>query len=308
MVPRYRYGLLDPRPDPVAEITNAALLQAPTLGIEVTVPSLAARCSLGNLDPQHRPEGGALAAIEAALDCPVPPSGSRLVTIRPDADAYGAMAVLYLRAVEVPLTPPMQARIGLIARHDRFDHGPWPGPMPLPCRSEEIDEVGPGTADLGSLIGGLSDPGLVPAAGVRLVRRWIATGTVPSEWRARALAARQALFVALQTGRMRVEMTVPSGIVIVDGFAPGALRLGYRCAPVVVGIDDRCRGVPAQHWRRVTVAQWQAGHVDLMRAAALLAADEPGWGGSPTIIGSPQGVSCVTPTARILEVLGRCRA
>ena len=47
----YTYGLLDPRAGVAGE--NLPLLGAATLGIEVTVPELARRCGLGNIDPQH---------------------------------------------------------------------------------------------------------------------------------------------------------------------------------------------------------------------------------------------------------------
>ena len=123
----YRYGLLDPRPSPMAKQANAVLLGPETLGIEVTVPALAAGCGLGDIDPQHGPGGGAIAAIEAALDWPLPPSHACLVTIRRDADAFGAMAVLGLRAAGHPIDPAMGYRIALIARADCFDNGHWPG-------------------------------------------------------------------------------------------------------------------------------------------------------------------------------------
>ena len=49
----YRYALLKPLRAPGAEDWNAAILARPCLGIEVTEPELAARCVLGNIDPQH---------------------------------------------------------------------------------------------------------------------------------------------------------------------------------------------------------------------------------------------------------------
>lgn len=78
---------------------NERLLGKWTLGIEVTDPVLAKRCGFGNIDPQHKKGGvGVSSAIEQALICPLPPSGSTLVTVRPDKDSFGAMAILTLRA------------------------------------------------------------------------------------------------------------------------------------------------------------------------------------------------------------------
>ena len=75
--------------------------QADTLGIEVTNSQLAENCGLGNIDPQHTQrdhyDNDPPAAIEAALDCELPKPGSEIITVKPDMDSLGAMAVLLLR-------------------------------------------------------------------------------------------------------------------------------------------------------------------------------------------------------------------
>src|SRR5665213_1053865 len=140
----HAFALLRPSRALGAEAANAGLLGPYTLGIEVTEPELAARCGLGVIDPQHGPAPGKGAAIEAALDWPLPPAGARLVTIRPDADAVGAMAVLALRADGAVLGDEARARIALIARWDGFAQGPWRdfaaarGPLPRPAGTEDV--------------------------------------------------------------------------------------------------------------------------------------------------------------------------
>ena len=302
----YRHDLLDPRPGEPADRANAALFGPCTLGVEVTEPRLAARCGLGNIDPQHRPGGGAIAAIEAALSWLLPPPGSALVTIRPDADAYGAMAVLGLRAAGVALDTAMLARIVAIARADRFDRGAWPGIRALPVIVADIDEIGAGEQNLGDLVAGLTDQTLTAEAGVAVTRDWIMTGEVPAAWRARAVRAAEVLFVALADGHVRLTTPDPGWIALVEGCIPGALRLAYRYAPVVVALDESLRGMPPAPWRRITVAQWCIGYVDLDRAVAILGAEEQGWGGAPGIIGSPQGRPCRTTIAHVLAVLRAC--
>lgn len=306
MLSTYRHGLVDPRPGAAAAGANAALLGACTLGVEVTEPRLAARCGLDNIDPQHRPGGGALAAIEAALDWPLPPPGSLLVTIRPDADAYGAMAVLGLRAEGRLLDPMMRARAAAIARADRFDHGPWRGVREFPTAAADIDEIGPGEQLLGALASGLADRTLTAEAGVAATRDWIVTGQVSAAWRIRAACAAEELFDALGDGRVRFTVPEPGGIAVVEGCVPGALRLAYRRAPVVVAVDDSPRGMPPRPWRRITVAQWCPRHVDLGAAATLLGAEECGWGGAPGIIGSPQGRPSHATIAHVLLTLRAC--
>jgi hypothetical protein len=139
MTLRYRYGLLKPQRAPGAREHNALWLAPATLGIEVTDPELAADCGLGNIDPQHLFAVSDIAAIDAGLSWPVPAAGAKLVTIRPDADAFGAMAVVTLRAKDLALSDDAHERIAVVSRADRFAHGPWPGPRPLPTRAEHID-------------------------------------------------------------------------------------------------------------------------------------------------------------------------
>ncbi|MDO8517939.1 MAG: hypothetical protein Q7S26_01430 [bacterium] len=98
-MPHYTYGLLRTDVSSEAQAHNNTLLGKWTLGIEVTDPELARLCGFGNIDPQHgRGGAGKSSAIEQALGHPLPPDGAALVTIRPDKDSFGAMAVLMLRA------------------------------------------------------------------------------------------------------------------------------------------------------------------------------------------------------------------
>jgi hypothetical protein len=288
--PAYRHRLLAPAA--AQEVGHCARM----LGIEVTVPDLAARCGLGNIDPQHHPDGGAHAAIEAALAWELPPPGATLATIRADADAAGAMAVLGLRAEGRVLSPAAIKRIAAIARHDRFDRGAWPGVRPVP----------PALSDLVSDLAAHGCAGLVAAlaaqrqnldACVVLARHWILTGRPGS--RAAARAAAQRLLCALADGSLLIEPANRGRVAVATGAVPGALTLAYRLAPVVVGIEPD----PDGGMRRMVVAQWREGHVDLRRTLAMLAAREPGWGGSPTIIGSPQGRICRSSSNEVLAIL-----
>ncbi len=103
-----------------AEANNESLLGPDTLGIEVTHNGFARQCELGNIDPQHGEHSRSLSsAIEEALVWPLPPDGSRLVTIRLDKDAIGAMAVLCIRLEggEDKIDRCMVSWIGAIDRH-----------------------------------------------------------------------------------------------------------------------------------------------------------------------------------------------
>jgi hypothetical protein len=188
MNPIYAFHTLDPRPSAANPI-----LDTPCLGIEVTTEALAARCSLGNIDPQHGHQraplcdayadghtlaespmhggpcghGGAVGywpeperndtAISYALRfSPLPPSGAALVTVRPDVDAIGAMAVIVLRTLgmlpdgrlddvardiarsqNMPLLAESELlalsdRVSIVAQRDAFTPGAEWMPRPLP--------------------------------------------------------------------------------------------------------------------------------------------------------------------------------
>ena len=116
----YRYAVLNKDRTPEARAQNAKWLGPRTLGIEVTSKDLARECQLGNIDPQHNSDGHS-SAIEEALVCPLPPKGTILVTIRPDKDSIGAMAILTLRAFALyhKIDHEFVRWIGALDRHGR---------------------------------------------------------------------------------------------------------------------------------------------------------------------------------------------
>lgn len=71
----------------------------------------------------------------------------------------------------------------------------------------------------------------------------------------------------------------------------------------MVAAAARAPGSPDGPPVKWTIAQWQPGHADLRTVAEELAAAEPGWGGSATIVGSPRGRGSALPTARILATV-----
>ncbi len=284
----YQTALLMPTRAPGAEAHNASLLGPETLGVEVTEPALAARCGLGNIDPQHSADAPQpRTAIEVALTQELPPAGARLVTLRRDVDACGAMAVLSLRARGATLSAAALARVRLAAQSDAFRFGAWPGRRALPTSPAEIDEVGAGVEGLGAMIGGVA--GAEIAEGVAAMEIWLVEGQVPELWLRRANEAAAMLWGALACGAVRVGLDDEAAIAIVEGFEPGALRLGYRLAPVVVACCD------VGGASKYAIAQYAPGHVDMPKLQAALLAREAGWGGSATLIGSPQGAGSALP-------------
>lgn len=295
MIGLYRPALLHPAERNAEQRAHNDRAMGPlTLGIEVTVPALAARCGLGNIDPQHGAGTAAAtearAAIEACAGWPLPPDGAVLATVRPDIDAVGGMALFALRRAGVPLDAAMRRRIAEVARRDCFDNGAWPGPRPLPeTAAEFVALLGGGDGPIGAVAAAVSDHDVGFDERVAAAGRWLSSGEAPAAY-AEALEARaRRLAEALAGGDIRLRHGAGGRIASVEGNADGAIQLGYCIAPVVVALAPafRFRGGPPH--RKFTVCQYRAGHIDLRACLAHLAAAEPGWGGSATIIGSPQG-------------------
>jgi len=294
---KYVYGLLHPCRATDAERYNDTWVGSHTLGVEVTELELAERCGLGNIDPQHMGGDSTTAAIDLALTWPIPPPAASLVTIRIDADACGTMAVLALRSLGLQFKTNWIERIALISAADRFAMGAWPGVRPLLTRFTEIDEVEGSQGIRAMMSGALTSNDITKVVGH--FGRWIVDAEVPEAWSISARHAPDVLFKALKSGELSVRDEMPGVIAIVEGNAPAAIRFGYRRAPIVVALGSH------DSKRRITIAQYELGRADLGQVARELSVNEPGWGGSPTIIGSPQGIECRTSLNRCIEVLTR---
>lgn len=287
----YHYRLLDPRPA-AREQELAFLASTPCLGVEVTVPELAEKCLLGNLDPQHAGQDAGTSAIEAALTCPLPPAGTTLVTVRPDADAYGAMAVLTLRQEDGMFSHGLAGEIGAA---DRGAQGFW-------RYGDPIDDVAPSEALAAACLATRD-----PEQGVQMMRQYLQTGrfTGQEQWTETVRKERREQSDIAAS----VSVVADGRIAVVESTSRFAVQVAYTSAPVVVAVNPQFRrpgaapDEPAH--RKVTVCQKTPGHVDMAAVFADLSAVEPGWGGSPTIGGSPQGVASTIPTGQVTETVRR---
>ncbi len=282
----YRFELLTPLATSSGASANEAIFaRGPVLGIEVTVPALALRCSAGNIDPQHTEGDTSRAAIEDALIWPIPVDGTLLATVRADLDSLGAMAVLSLRAGGIGLSPAALDRVHQIAVADKFAHGTWRGPRPL-------SELWGGDRDehpLGAIGCAVMDASRTLAERVGLVADWIIRGAVPDRYRERASREAADLRAELERGETTVDLRADERIAVVESGHRSAVRVGYCRAPVVIARNPAFRFQGGAPHLKYTIAQFTTGYVDLGAVAAALRGREPGWGGSPTIIGSPQG-------------------
>lgn len=84
-----------------------------------------------------------------------------------------------------------------------------------------------------------------------------------------------------------------------------ATTVGYMVAPVVVALNPEFKQGSGEPYKKFTVCAYRSEHADIKSALAELALLEPGWGGSPTIGGSPQGVSSSLNIEEVIDVVKR---
>jgi len=302
----FTFVVLDPRPIPAAEEANEKIFASSfVLGIEVTVPALAARC-IGNIDPQHIGGNASCAAIEEALITELPGEQTTIATVRPDLDSVGAMAVLSLRARGENLECAM-ARIARIAASDKFARGGWPGRRPLPTTDNpwpEESASAESSRPLAAIAAAVMDHKLLIATRVGIMEEWLLTGQEPEQYRTSVECERAEMIRALESGEIRYS-TADGRIAVVDSTHRAATMVGYSLAPVVVARNPAFKLGAGEPHTKFTVCVFEPKFADIKSALTELAGLEPGWGGSPTIGGSPQGVSSTLTTEQVVEALAK---
>lgn len=298
----YRFALLDPRRTDDAQARNNALFASgPVFGIEVSVPGLAKRC-IGNIDPQHTGGTVSRAAIEECLTAELPLKSATLATIRPDLDSIGGMAVLLMRAEGTILSPDATARVREVAKNDTFSRGDWPGIRELPTRENPWagDEEERSLAAITAFVFEHTIPLEVRVAGMR---HWLETGEEPAGYRARVERERSSMIEALERGAVVFHRGISGKLAVVETTLRFGVTLGYRLAPVVVALNPAFPFEGGEPHRKFTVCQFREGYADVNEIRLELDRKEPGWGGSPTIIGSPQGTGSKLALSEVLAIV-----
>lgn len=307
---------IDPRPASKDAMISLLEQHHPVYGVEFTLSALLPYLS-GNIDGQHNEEGGR-AAIDIARYCELPPRDAAYAVVRPDVDALGAIAVLEMRCEHNFFPAEMGGgildRIAFVAKFDSFAFGEWPG-----VRS--VESLGSDESLLFGALNALCMNHKMPIdERVSLVSEWLITGSLPM-----LPDAIERVRVEKQKCVDDAKIIAQSGsIVAISAHFLGATEVGYCTAPVVVAMNDAFSfpGVEGT-CLKYTICQFQAGkYVDLPAVAKSLNEIEKAgvwitnlagykefvkgtWGGSPAIIGSPQGVSSSLSVEQVVAIVQR---
>ncbi len=292
----YEVVLFDPRPNS----DNSKIFESKKVyGIEVTIPALAEQC-IGNLDPQHSGGDYTRAAIEDAISCELPPQDAVLATVRPDLDSFGSMALFNMRQNSKVINEDILGKVQKIAEADTFAKGEWPGERELPTVENPWPES---KGELSPLSAMVMDFKLPAKDRVARLQKWFENNETPKEYEEKLESERQDLIQAIENEDIKVS--VRDGIALVESTHRSGMDTGYRKAPIVIAVNPKFQMQGGEPHVKYTVAQYQNSFVDLKLALSEIQALEAGWGGSPTIIGSPQGVSSKLSMEQVFEIVDK---
>jgi hypothetical protein len=256
------------------------------IGLEVTIPEISKKLTY-NIDPQHHlrtwTEGkdSDITCIEKFRNF-LPKVGEmngkelHVFFLKPDLDSISAAAVLdiYLDNPTWILQEDISERIQAIAEYDR--HGR--DRRNFQCR-QKIPR------GLFMYIAGWKNS---IHDKINITKTWILDGTFKDIYKFNRIADKkfkQSLF------NSKAEIIIPKKLVFIKSINRGACGIGYKYAPVTIALNPSYRfGLDDSriYGKKWIIAQQNNGFVNMSGILEELSRIEPGWGGSPSIIGSPQ--------------------
>ncbi|MBA3047061.1 hypothetical protein KKC83_03000 [Patescibacteria group bacterium] len=307
---------IDPRP--VGRGANEKFFSenSNVLGIEVTIPEWASRCSFGNIDHHGSQDTAETpSACEQAIkygtrffgrpccgggwdtyscpkcdgaDCP-PVKPEAIVTVRPDADSVTAMAVVFScllgggREIDRDL-------VKMVGTFDRLGHH-------AEQRDDRVVAIARVSADFKRSL----------TERVAWVQGLLAGNSEQMAEVAELVAERDKEFAEAKVAS-EINLVANGRIATVVSSHRFATNLGYEYATVVVAQNPEMpvnfRDPFAGTYNKFTVCRYNS-HTpcNLPAALAELQVLEPGWGGRGDIFGSPQGVNSKLTLNQVVEVV-----
>lgn len=229
-----------------------------------------------------------------------------LVTTRLDLDSVLSMGVLtdVLLNAGVDYTPPEALeRVNQVDTSDCFIKGKWqPG---------FLDKSPVHNVQLAAIASFISDRNVSLEEKVKTAFTWLLTGQEPEGYREKYEKDCEEIIFHLENGKTVVTLVLRDendeevwwklpvnnsddtvlkdgkGFAIVKSTLRAATSVGYDRAPVVMCYNPKFQG---NNWvgLKYTIAQCEPGWIDLVGLKTELLKLEEGWGGSSTILGSPQ--------------------
>jgi hypothetical protein len=273
------------------------------IGAEVTDTSLKGLLDQ-NIDPQHTDKRIDTCATDAAFkqfESIIREAGDRpiaLVTNKADLDSIGAMAILTMAAenrIEALKTAGVEDRVKDINDYDNFTTTEKWTPK---NRAETVHR--------GDKVGGINtavnDNQLTLKARVEMMENYLISGVQPLEYIEKYKDELNQIEQALESKDIMIHVVSAKGynIAVVKSSYSKGLELGYSEAPIVIAYDEKFAPNKAitPHLKYTICQYTDQSRVNFIKFAECLNEKDPvvkdsgkKWGGSPNIIGSPQGLS-----------------
>ena len=277
---------------------------AAIIGFEVTHYDVA-NVLHANYDPQHTGQDSSMSCIMKCwrhADNFTWNTHNVYVTSRVDLDSIGGMAIHSMSNDDIGALARDDSRITRVHEADIFSHGEW--------EEKELfgQTDGYNAEDLAPIAKFVTNWKLPLEERVEGMREWLLH--FPCEWLAPyedlAISERQEIFEAFESGETTSNRFLLASVdrtqycTVVKSKLRAATSIGYTSSPVVVAVNPCFSFSGGQPHRKVTICQYNEGYVDLKAVFARLG---EGWGGSPTIGGSPQGIDCQTSIDEILAAI-----
>ena len=249
-----------------------------------------------NLDPQHGGMGEKLniAAARMAVSFNVLPDENTIFIIsRVDPDTLAAIVVLEDRASgkldnTKGFPEDIAIRLDLLSSIDEFNKESWK-PQRLPSKDEKWPN---GFSKTYSAMAAMSFDFKSPIEDrIKEMRKYLYTGEVAEKYLSKVEEERDDFINKLETGEIKFSNEINPEICLVETNTRYASNVGYSLAPIFIGISDKFN-FQGTEIRKVTIAQYCEGYLNIENLQKELNAMEPGWGGPKNLLGSPMGQDC----------------
>jgi hypothetical protein len=255
-----------------------------------------------NIDPQHTGGNVQQSCIMAVYryECgnyAIPNPGVCYATVRCDLDSVGAMAIAAITYTDDDING---AKVEQIHQADTLESA-----LKKKWQPHKLSDKPAAKGELAALASMVSDFKLDLEMRVGFMAMWLCDKPTPflAEYAAKVQKESEALDKALKSGEIKVSQH--GKVCYVESAHRAATSIGYQYTPVVIAFNPNFPDKELGSIRKFTICQWGTGYVDLLKVWAELSKLEPGWGGSPVIGGSPQGVSSKINPDDVIKVVKR---
>jgi len=262
------------------------------IGIEVTDKEIKNYCTI-SIDPQHSFNSKGITAIEYVFNNQIEilkklKSHDKIfmTTIRTDIDSIGAMSVLTMLLLnDFELDGDIILRLKAIARSDRHGRENWKQPKDdhFYFKNYNIYGLPSGLACM------TSDYKIKIQNKIKWMIEYLKIGSFPKLKKYNDIANKNS---KRSSKGLKLKIIVNKKLCFVESTHRSGITHGYKKTPCVIAKNDKFifgKGNTRKVGKKVTIAQYENNKfIDLNKLADNLNKKEQGWGGSKSIIGSPQ--------------------